>query len=321
MEFAEAPCLAGAVGDIEVRQLQDRRRNLVLVLGVRPHRGQVLAGGDETGMDQRLGGGRCGDQHVRTRRRLRSIGLRAHHDAELFAQFRCRPVGLERIACPDARFLDRANQFQCFQLQAGLHAGAVDSGDRGILAREVFGSRRPGGGRAHVGQVAIVEQQRLDQPGRRRQQDHHAVGRGQADLRIVEETGADLDGKAVKVRHIGRLHVDLAMMFGNVEAQDRRHRHRQGGERPEGVLHTGDGVEVQLHDRPEIGLGEDRHAGHAARSRPSRHALLTMSRCRFMSMFLPDSTATSGPLASTLPASRAAMPTAPAPSTTSRSSA
>ena len=182
-----------------------------------------------------------------------AIGLGAHDDAELFAQGACRRLRLGGIARPDARLGDRPHQHQRLELQPGLHAGAEDRGNGGIRPRQMFRRDRAGGGGADIGEIAIVEQQRLDQPGSCRQQHHHAVDAGQAELRIVEEAGADLDGEAVDARHIGRLHIDLAAMLGNVEPQDRRHRHRQSGQRAESVLDAGDGVEIERHDLAQFG--------------------------------------------------------------------
>ena len=62
-------------------------RDLVLVLGVRAHGGDVLAGDDEAGLDQRLGRRRRGDDDVGADGCLRRDPLSARTvNAELLAQ-------------------------------------------------------------------------------------------------------------------------------------------------------------------------------------------------------------------------------------------
>ncbi|MEY9586875.1 hypothetical protein ABIA15_005696 [Sinorhizobium fredii] len=184
----------------------------------------------------------------------------------------------------------------------------------------MFGCDCPGRRRPHVGQVAIVDEQRLNQPRAARQQYHHAIGARQADLRIVEEAGADLDREAVEARHIGGLDVDLAAMLGNIEPQDRRHRHRPGGECVEGILDAGNRLAIKRHDAAQLRLGENRHPCHAASSRNGSVSPFITRRCRPMSTLRPETMTTIGPpVILILPARSAAMPTAPAPSTTSRS--
>ena len=238
---------------------------------------------------------------------------------QFFAELGRRLLRLCMIARPDPGFADRPHQRQRRELQLCLRAGAVDSGHVRVLSRQMFRRHCAGGGRAHVGQIAVVEQQRLDQSRLCRQQHHQSVGARQTELGIVEEARADLDGKTVEPRHVGRLHVDLAAMLGDVEPHDRRHGDRQRRQRAKGSLHAGNRIEIQLHDLPEITFGEDRYAAHAAPSCAPTNSPHTTCRCSAMSIFRPETRTTTGPETLTLPASSAAMPTAPAPSTTSRS--
>ena len=126
----------------------------------------------------------------------------------------------------------------------------------------MLGRDRAGGGGAHIGEIAVVEQQRLDKAGASAEQDHQAVEARQPELGIIEEAGADFQREAVEPRHIGGLDVDFAAMFGNVEPQDRRHHHGLGGQRPKGVLDAIDRARVERHDAAEIGFGQDQHPGH-----------------------------------------------------------
>src|SRR3954454_11488522 len=183
----------------------------------------------------------------------------------------------------------------------------------------MLGRDRTGGGGAYIREIAVVEEQRLDQSGLCREQHHHAVDARQAELGVVEEAGADLDGETIDAGHIGGLHIDLAAMLGDVEPENRRHRHGKRGQGAEGVFDAGNSIEIERHEGAQLRGGEDGHPAHGTRSGSASASPLTTRRCRPMSMLSPVRTTTVGPLVLTLPASRAPMPTAPAPSTISRS--
>src|SRR5690606_12317197 len=112
---------------------------------------------------------------------------------------------------------------------------------------------------------------------------------------------------------------DLAAMLGNVEPQDRRHRHLLRRQRAEGVLDAGDRLHVERDEAAQFPFGQDGHPAHAASSLAKGLSPQTICRCSPMSTFLPDRIATVGPCGFTRPAISAAMPTAAAPSTISRS--
>ena len=109
----------------------------------------------------------------------------------------------------------------------------------------------------------------------------------QAELRIVEEAGADLDGEAVDAGHIGGLHVDLAAMLGDVEPQDRRHRHRAWsrarGRRPR--------RRRRRRDRAARCVRSSASVRMSIRLMAASTALLaaTIARCSAMSMLRPES--------------------------------
>src|SRR5690606_14496719 len=93
-------------------------------------------------------------------------------------------------------------------------------------------------------------------PGPGREKDHQAVEAGQAELRVVEEAGADLDGEAVEAGDVGGLDVDLAMGVGNGHGQDRRHDDAAFGQGGEGAGDDVDCREVEADDGAQIGLGK-----------------------------------------------------------------
>ena len=172
---------------------------------------------------------------------------------------------------------------------------------------------RAGRGGTHVGEIAVVEQQRLDQPGAGAEQHHQPVQARQSEPGIVEEPRADLDGEAVEAGHIGRLHVHLAAMLGDVEAQDRRHHHR-----PWSRVRQTPAPRSPPPRHRAARCGEDRlRSGSAWRSLPPRRSdgAARGRCCAPRRRPRPDRAPT------TRPASSAAMPTAPAPSTVSCSTA
>jgi hypothetical protein len=142
-------------------------------------------------------------------------------------------------------------------LQTRLDAGAVDAGGRHRRRRQMPGRDRACGRRAHIGQIAIVQEHGLDQPGLRRKQHHKTVQARQAERGIVEEAGADLDRKALEARNIGGLDVDLAIGVGDRHRQNRRHHHLARGERGESPLDRVDDGEIEPHRRAQLVFGQD----------------------------------------------------------------
>src|SRR5579885_1740323 len=230
-------------------------------------------------------------------------------------------LSLRRIARPDEGAGEGADEMRRRELQPRLRAGAeharrLDMRRRQMLRRD--GARR----RPDIRQIAVVEQHRLDEAGAGAQQHHEAVEARQSALRIVEEAGADLDGEAWDAGDIGGLHIDLAVRLGNVEAQDRRHRHRLGRERVERRLDDGDGVGVDGDAAAKLRLGQDDYLSHPRTSlSPIRtDAPLAMRASWWRSRLQPLRMSAVGPRSWTLPARRAAADTAAAPSATRRSS-
>ena len=133
------------------------------------------------------------------------------------------------------------------------------------LGGHVAGGDGAGGGGADVGQVAVVEEERLDEAGGGGEEDHQAVERGQAELGVVEEAGADLDREAGEAGEVRGLDVDLAVDCRQRHREDGGHDDAAGVERGEGALDGVDGGEVERHGATELGLGDDqdvmRHGG------------------------------------------------------------
>jgi hypothetical protein len=119
-----------------------------------------------------------------------------------------------------------------------------------------------GCGRAHIGEVSVVQQQGVHQAGLGGEQDHQAVEAGQADLGVVEETWADLDRETIEARDIRRLHVDLAMRIGDVHGQDRRHDDLAARQGAEGLLNDIHGGRVQMHAGAQVAFGEHEDITH-----------------------------------------------------------
>ncbi len=165
--------------------------------------------------------------------------------------------GLRLVAAPDEKAGEWPDDVRGLHLQPRLNPGADHAGRLDRLGCKKPRGHRAGCGGADVGQVAVVEEHRLHQPGPGREQDHQSIERGQADPGIVEEPRRDLDRKAIEAGDPGGLDVDLAMRFGKFHRQDRRHHHRPRGERGKSLFDHVDGFEVEPHDAAQLGLGHD----------------------------------------------------------------
>lgn len=111
--------------------------------------------------------------------------------------------------------------------------------------------------RAHIGQIAIVQQDRINQPGFRRKQDHQPVQARQAQFRVVEKAGADLDREPVKTRNIGGLYINLTIGVRQCHGEHRRHDHLAARKRGKCLLHNFDCRQIKRHKVAQIMLGED----------------------------------------------------------------
>ncbi len=258
-QFAERLALADPVGGIEVGCGERLRLDLVLARLVGAHGGDVQARMQPVGPEHRLLGRRGGDDELRCSDQPCRIRLRPCVDAEHGGDIGGASLRLGRIAPPDQRLPERPHQMRRRHLQPRLHAGADDAGRLHRRRCEMACGDRPGRSRAHVGQIAIVEQQRLDQAGPGGEQDHQPVEARQAELRIVEEAGADLDREPLEAGNIGGLDVDLAIGLRDRHRQDRRHHHASRGERGEGPLDDADRVEIEMDDPAQLLLRQHRH--------------------------------------------------------------
>ncbi len=175
---------------------------------------------------------------------------------------------LRRVAAPDENPPERPHQMRRLDLQPRLDAGADDARRGDGARREVAGRDGAGRRRADVGEVAVVEEQRVDEAGLRREQDHQPVEARQAELRVVEEARAHLDREAVEAGDVGRLHVDLAVRLRDRHRQDRRHHDAARGERGEGPLDRVDRLEVEADRLAEIGFRRDQDVMRHGRELP-----------------------------------------------------
>jgi hypothetical protein len=172
-----------------------RRLDLVLVLGVRTHGGNVLAGcGHHAGSG---GCGRGGDDNIGARHRLHPPWRKRRRKARAAAS-----LSQSAAALAGSRAQMRASRIgrTSSAPQPAVPPACRRQGwRRGLSARAQMprGNGTCGCG-AHIGQIAVVQQQRLHEAGPCRQHHHQAVGRGQAERRVAEETGADLDGEMVE---------------------------------------------------------------------------------------------------------------------------
>ena len=263
-ELAEGCGLGGAVADVEVGGGEDGRVELVLLGLVGAHGGDVQAGVEPAGLQDRGARGRGGDDELALGDEGGGVGFGVRFDAEGFRQVGGGGGGLCRVAAPDEGAGERADEVGGLELQAGLDAGAEDAGGLDGGGGHVAGGDGAGGGGADVGQVAVVEEEGLDEAGLRAEEDHQAVERGQAALGVVEEAGADLDREAVEAGEEGGLDVDLAVDRRQGHREHRGHDDAAGVEGGEGAFGDVDGGEVERDGAAEVGLGDEQDVmGHA----------------------------------------------------------
>ncbi len=137
VQFAETAGLREPVRDIESPRARTSRIDLVLVLGIRAHRGDVLAGLEPVGHQDRLFCGRRGDDdigaadgfaRIANRRRPECRASRARSAASFCAlawsraQIRADLIGRTSV--------------KRLELQPRLHAGAEDRRDAWRLRRD-----------------------------------------------------------------------------------------------------------------------------------------------------------------------------------------
>ncbi|MNF97580.1 hypothetical protein D3C84_804140 [compost metagenome] len=161
-----------------------------------------------------------------------------------------------RITRPDSHLVDGPHQAQCLKLQRRLLASTDQRDAAALLTRQATRRHRPGRGGAHGGEVTVVQQQGFQQAGACREQHHHAVEAGQAKLGVIEKTRADLDGEALQARQVSGLHIHFTVVLGNVQPQDRRHRHGGGGQQYEGLFDGVDTGQIEGHATAQVGFAQ-----------------------------------------------------------------
>ena len=257
--------------------------DLVLAVLVRAHRGDMQAGMQPSGLEDRFGRWRGGYDELAFGHDALRIVIDAGVDAKIARQVGRASLRLLDVAAPYQSPAEGTDQMSGLDLEPGLNAGAEHASGFDRRRRQMPGGDGSRRRRADVGQIAIVEKQGLDESRRRGKQDHQAVEARKAEPRIVEEAGADLDGEAIEAGNIGGFHVDLAMGLGDRHGQDRRHDDFARRQRREGVLDDLQRVEVERDAASQVGLGQDgdvmRHRRClSARGRRARRR--GRSRCR-----------------------------------------
>jgi len=213
------------------------------------------------GRDER-GPRRCRghDEVGAARRRLQVVGD-LHRHTEQRGHLLGVAHRLLRAAREHGDVLRCADAEQGLQLQPRLDARAHDQRMPGVLAGQQVDGEGAGGRRAQVGEVPVVEQDAVQEPGRRGEDERDAAAGGQPGLRVVEEARGGLDDPVVGPVDVGTLDVGLAVVLRELEVEDGRQRHAvlvQGdeplanrGQRRGGIDGLADAI-----------LGEDQGFGH-----------------------------------------------------------
>jgi hypothetical protein len=225
VNLPEPQALRPAVGDEPVGARHERRLDFLLVRLVRPDRGDVRPRRDPRGAQDRLAarGGR--DHDVGAAHRLFHAVRRAHGDA--LHRFLGLHPGSERLravlmATPDADLREIPDQGEAAHLVARLRPGAENRRDRGVPAAQVPGGDGAGESRPQVGDVAVVEQEGRRRAGARVERHHQPAAHGETALGVVRKAVRHLHGPERRAEKMTRLDVDLRLLFGDVELDDRR---------------------------------------------------------------------------------------------------
>jgi hypothetical protein len=197
-QFAEGLALADAVADIEIGPRQRPGLDLVLVVGVRAHGGDVKSRVQPVGHQHRLSGGRRRDDELRLPHQGFGIGRHPCLDPEAAREVGGTGGRLFRVPAMNQNPRKRPHEMRGLDLQPGLkprsdHARGPHLGGGQMPCRD-----RARGGRADIGEIAIVQKHRLDQPGLRREQHHQSAQAGQAEVRVAENPVLTLSAKLSK---------------------------------------------------------------------------------------------------------------------------
>ena len=154
-------------------------------------------------------------------RRATSAGDATRH------HFRHRPqvvpafLDALRRAAPDHDLFERQHFGVHPGLQACLYAGPQDAQD-GVVPPEFAGRHGGDGGRADVGQVPGIGQERHRIAGFGGGEQHHAVAGGEAAPQVAGEGARDLHGEMEAALPVAGLDMDLGERCRDVQM----HRHR-----------------------------------------------------------------------------------------------
>ncbi len=159
----------------------------------------------------------------------------------------------------DVQALEVAHHLEAAHLVARLRARADHAGGLDLAPRQHVGGERPGQAGAQLGEVAVVDEQRLQKAGLRADQDHHARAVGQTLGGVVGKARCDLDGEAVEALDVGRLDVDLAVVLGDLDGDDGGREGASFGEAREALGDRFECLAVEPGAAADLGLGKQRH--------------------------------------------------------------
>src|SRR6185503_5581601 len=198
VDLPEPEALGPAVRHDQIGAPEDVDVELLLVGAVRSDGGDVHAGGEPGGFDQRLAARRDGEDDVGPHDRLADGGDR--DEPALPGHGGVVPELLDAGAGPlgapavDAHLAEGAHEGQRSELVPGLVAAADDADDPGVAARQVLRRHGPRRAGALLGDEPVVEEKGRRLAGSGVEHQDHAVVLGQPFGGVVVEAGGDLDG-------------------------------------------------------------------------------------------------------------------------------
>jgi hypothetical protein len=261
LQLAEPLALRAKVAGHEVRAPQDPRIELLLPRPVRAHGGDVEPFVEVADGQERLARRSRGNDHGAQARDLGRVPRRYHLDLQLLGDVGYEPTDRLRPAPECDDLPEVADELQGPELEARLHPHADHARRLHRSRGQVLGRDRSRQRRPHLGEVRVVEQEGLGPARLRGQHDHEAARHGQSGLRVGVEAGRDLHREGGEAANVGRLHVDLGLALGHVDADRRGHQDLAAREPDEAVLDGGERLRVDADAGADLGLVQEQEGG------------------------------------------------------------
>ena len=248
------------VGGHDVGLREDARLELLLLREVRAHRRDVRAGLHPLGAHDRLACRRR--RHDEPRAANGGLHVRRNRDVDAVPRAHLGRVRVGAAARRDDDARRRAHAEERLELVPRLAAGADDRSLLHLVRCEEVGGERARGAGAELGEVAVVEEDRGEDPRLGGEDEEEAVRERQAALRVAPEAGGGLHRPVRRAVDVRSLQVRLALerREGEIHVRGLRHlapvqRGEREAHRPERLRRADEPAHVFLGEREHLRQG------------------------------------------------------------------